>query len=150
MIRVREAYLDEIPPTSNHLYSVLHGRKVLAAEGRRFANRMVVTLGVAWQSSPPLDPNAAYGVYSCAHLHTLENLGYKTGKTQTRWKKRDASNLYKIVADTVSKLIGIDDSASFDTIACKRIVAEDQEEFMHIVVYQMSDDELTEGPTWLP
>lgn len=149
MIIVREAVVLEIPPTSNHLYSVVHGRLVLSAAGRQFSNRVSAELGQQWQSLPPLDPNAAYGVYSCAHLHSLENKGYKVGKADTRWKRRDASNLYKIVADTVSKLIGVDDSASFDTSAYKRRVQEGEPQFMHIVVYQLAEDELDRPPKWL-
>ena len=150
MVNVREAVILDIPPTSNHLYSSMRGRLVLSAAGRGFSNRLTAELGQQWQSLPPLDPNAAYGVYSCAHLHALENAGYKTGKTDTRWRRRDASNLYKIVADTVSKLIGVDDSASFDTSACKRRAPVGGEQYMHIVVYIIEESDLDGPPPWLP
>jgi hypothetical protein len=147
----RAAVFAEIPPSSNKLYSPgFKGRIKLSAEGRAYANRLRGSLVEQWKSLPALSIENAYGVHICAFLAGLENIGHKTGKADNRWKRRDASNLYKLAADVVAEALGVDDSTSFDTSACKRMVGSQAEEYIYISVNQIPEEDLWLPPRWVP
>lgn len=143
---IRCAVISQIPQSSNKLYFSMGGRLVKSAKGVAFANRVTGELSSQWSGLSPMSASSAYGVGVCAYLNPVENAGYKTGKAATRWKRRDASNLYKLVADVVALVVGVDDSASFDTVASKRGTT--GEEYMEIAIWEFDEGEQFRPPSW--
>ena len=150
MHKLREAWYGALPPSVNAIYKPgFHGRINLSTEGRTYANRLRASLAGQWAELDGLDPSGAFAVGVCSYMHGLEYGGHKTRKAKSRWRKVDASNLYKLVADVVAEALGVDDSSSFDTMASKRSVDRKEDEFIHVVVFQLEERELTEEPKWV-
>jgi Holliday junction resolvase RusA-like endonuclease len=63
---------------------------------------------ILWDD-PPLDQNTPYALRLEFYLPSLFNKGWPK-KAKTKYKRKDVSNLIKIVEDLLSWCLGIDDS----------------------------------------
>jgi Holliday junction resolvase RusA-like endonuclease len=103
--------LTEFPPSINRLYfSLPRGGKAMTTDGRRFQSHTVSKLHDTW--GPMLkgfDANKPYAVTVTVFFPSILNKGWP-GKAQQRFKKRDATNLIKLLEDTLAKAIGVDDA----------------------------------------
>ncbi len=128
--------LPFLPPTGNHIYGTNHhGKRYLTKEGAAFKTRAIahiqreklVEIGRLNQEKTDrsiyliqhvfyFDPaevlNATYGA--------LDRQGRpKKGSAETRYKKMDSENRVKVVSDSFSTAIGIDDSLFFHSSSSK-------------------------------
>lgn len=103
--------IQEFPPSVNRLYfSLPRGGKAMTTEGLRF-QRHVISI-IATEHGPSLkkfDANKPYTVELMVYFPEIYNKGWpKTA--QQRYKRRDATNLIKLLEDTLAKAIGVDDA----------------------------------------
>lgn len=103
--------LKEFPPSINKLYfSLPHGGKAMTKEGVRFQHLVVSQISKAW--GPELakfDNTKPYAVSVTVFFPEIFNKGWPD-KASQRFKKRDATNLIKLLEDTLAKAIGVDDA----------------------------------------
>lgn len=111
------ASIDRLPPSSNKLRSVYRGRLVTTAEARKFRHDCFEQLK---EFDPPkFDRDHALKLEITFCMPDLENSGWP-GKSKHRYKKRDVSNLLKLVEDVVCIYLGIDDSQFLSLTAKKK------------------------------
>ena len=125
-VLVREAVIYRVPPTSNHLYrNGYHGTRVMTKEGEAFANRVRADLSQEWIRTAPLDPDMPYQVRFVHYMPDLFNKNQgrpgKTGAPVRRFKRKDVSNMRKLLEDVVGEMIGVDDSSTLDAVSSKRL-----------------------------
>jgi len=109
-----------LPPSVNKMY-------VYTARGPRPSNAMrkfrakaamellsQISFGMA-----PLDPDKPHKLSIEFFLPVLENKGWPK-KAKTRFRRRDVSNLIKVVEDLISHALGIDDSCFIEVFATKK------------------------------
>ncbi len=118
-----------LPPSSNHIYiNISRGKKggggrFLSKEAEAFKNQMMFLVATSTahlnlEAIPKKDPNALFEVFYVFFFpeEDLLNGTYGNGTKKaaaTRYKRMDAENRIKLVADAFSKGIGIDDSLFF-------------------------------------
>jgi len=113
--------LPFLPPTSNNIYSTGRGGiRFLSKEAKNFKLRAIATIQSECMAKiAKLDREALYQVrYDFYFPHDeLVNKTYGSGKqgaAQTRYKRMDVENRIKIVSDSLSTAIGIDDCQFFE------------------------------------
>jgi Holliday junction resolvase RusA-like endonuclease len=107
---MRAFILPFFPPTTNHAYSVWHGRVHLAKEGKKFKTEVTSYLAQHYREDLLyFKKNVPYGMYLRLFFESLENAGWPK-KCDTRYKVFDATNRVKLVEDACRDAFGIDDS----------------------------------------
>jgi Holliday junction resolvase RusA-like endonuclease len=116
-----------LPPTSNHIYVTDWRRKVrfLSKEADAFKKKVITFVGQ--EQAPQItalgqaiknDPSAVFQIFVVLYFENDEllNKTFGNGKKEaaaTRYKRMDVENRVKLVVDSFSKAIGIDDSLFF-------------------------------------
>lgn len=102
-----------LPPSSNHAYVNKRGGggRTLSTEGRAWKKDTAAYLGQKYGLTlPRFSTELPYIVVVTFHLQVFnETFGAKNG-AKSRYKKRDTSNLWKLLADVLVPFLGIDDS----------------------------------------
>jgi Holliday junction resolvase RusA-like endonuclease len=110
-----------LPPTSNNIYVTgRNGIRFLSKEADSFKKRAITLIASEQQSKiVTLNPTGLYRVWYNFFFEDKEiiNKTFGSGKkdaASSRYKKMDVENRIKLVADSFSKAIGIDDSQFFE------------------------------------
>lgn len=112
-----------LPPTVNHAYATVKGRRILTTVGRVYKRSVIeiivreidtITDGF-WTQCAPMSLEIEL------FFPELENKGWSSGKSKSRYKQIDASNRVKLIEDAVSEALGVDDRHFFDVIVRKRV-----------------------------
>lgn len=112
-------HLLGIPPSTNHAYAVVRGRKLLTAQGKKYKLETTAHLARAYPGELKLfQPNKPFGVAYIISTPTLENAGWGKSAT-TRYKRFDGTNRLKLVEDALVDATGVDDS-NFLTTAVRK------------------------------
>lgn len=110
--------LDGLPPTTNHAYVTVKkrvGKKIasirtLSSAGRKYKKEVLAYLAKTYvRELAQVKSNEPYGVFFMFHLGTLENKTWPD-KAATRYRRTDADNRVKLLADTLVDAMGLDDS----------------------------------------
>ena len=123
-------HLPWLPPTDNNAYEnipvrMFRGKHVgggrrLSEEGRTFKVELTNYLARTYiQELREFKKNTRYVVWCIFYFDALVNKGWPN-KTDTRYKKIDATNRSKLMLDTIAELTGCDDSTYFDVVFSKR------------------------------
>ena len=104
------AELTLLPPSVNNMY-------IYTARGPRPSGKMKqfkakASMEIAQQipfGGNPLDGNKPHRLSILYYLPALYNKGWPS-KAKTRFKRRDVSNLVKVLEDVLAECLGIDDS----------------------------------------
>lgn len=116
---VFQASLSVLPPSANKMYVKTRNGLIASKEMKVFLNQA----GVELMRQIPLDfrrpdQNQPHRLVLDLFLPTLYNAGYpKT--TENRFRRRDASNLVKVVEDLTARTLGIDDSCFVSVLVNK-------------------------------
>lgn len=114
-----------LPPTSNRIYVNRrggHGR-FLSKEAEQFKKRF--SLEVVPHYLPQISQLSAGELYRVGYVFyfpkdELINKGFAQGKAQSRYKRMDVENRLKLISDSLSTALGVDDSLFFGTACDKR------------------------------
>jgi Holliday junction resolvase RusA-like endonuclease len=104
------ARLGFLPPSVNKMYVHTKWGPKPSVEMRKF--KATARIEIAKQldlTAEPADGNSAHILVIDYFLPNLYNKGWP-GKAKTRFKRRDVSNLVKVLEDVVAECLGIDDS----------------------------------------
>lgn len=111
--------IAELPPSDNHLYFVVRGRKVMTKEGKRYGNMISAAVGKCALKGVSFDPNLYHAAKLEVFFEKVETKGwfqfFKRGKkagqrkADRRFYKTDTDNRRKLIIDSVCEAIGIDD-----------------------------------------
>lgn len=106
-----QAILEEFPPSINKLYfSLPHGGKAMTPAGKRFQRRTMMQLQRTWGPAlSEFSPDQPYHIDVIVYFPEIINRTWPR-VAQQKYKKRDADNLMKLLLDTISKAIGVDDA----------------------------------------
>lgn len=112
--------IKEFPPSANDLYfSSPRGGKAMTTKGKRFQRLVVDQIHrEAGHKLAQFKADQPYEILVMVFFPTIYNKGWPE-KAQQRYKKRDADNLLKLLLDTISKAIGVDD-ANFLKVAVEK------------------------------
>lgn len=104
--------LPWVPPSSNKAYFNMRGAgRVLTKEGRAFLTTTKAHLAQKYPREMQFfKPNVPYHIVLRFIFEDLENKGFATGKTATRYKHFDGGNRTKLLEDALKDAGGIDDS----------------------------------------
>ena len=105
-----KAELTLLPPSVNKMYIYTTRGPRPSSEMKKFKAKasMEIARQVNFEAQP-LDPNKAYRLTIEYFLPSLFNKGWPK-KAKTKYKRRDVSNLVKVLEDVLSECLGIDDS----------------------------------------
>jgi crossover junction endodeoxyribonuclease RusA len=92
------------PPSVNHLYAVVHGRKVLSAKGRAYQQAVLQSL---------------YEQQGWTRFGD-QRIGYTVTAFPPDKRRRDLSNLVKVVEDALTKAGVWDDDSQVDAMTWQR------------------------------
>jgi len=107
---VFEAKITVLPPSVNKMYVYTKwGPRPSSAMKKFKAKAMAELVKQVPFDSEPLDKNLPYRLSLEFYLPALINKGWP-GKAKTRYKRRDVSNLVKVVEDVLAQCLGVDDS----------------------------------------
>ena len=103
--------LKEFPPSINKLYfNHPRGGKAMTNEGKRFQRLVVEQIQQEiGHKLAQFKEDQPYEVRITVYFPTILNKGWPE-KAQQKYKKRDADNILKLLLDTLSKAIGVDDA----------------------------------------
>ena len=113
MPKVIKLEINELPPSINKLYTISSFRSItLTAAGRKFKNKIIseFTQKLLFHIGQ-LDPNKAHTLEFIFYMPEIENKGWEDGKTKTRFKRQDITNLIKLLEDCLMTVLCIDDSS---------------------------------------
>ena len=134
---------DELPVSVNKLYFFSGGRRRLSAEGRKYKTKFVTTRGgctVQNLMSFDVDADAKYVLRLWFRMAPtrLYNRSYGTDKrVKSPFRDVDASNLVKLVEDSISELIGVRDRNNW-IVLCQKV--ESEEEGVDALLYKLDFD----------
>jgi len=107
---VFEAKITTLPPSVNKMYvHTKWGPRPSAAMKKFKAKAAAELIKQISFDMEPLDKNSPYRLSLEFYLPALVNKSWP-GKAKTKYKRRDVSNLVKVVEDVLSRCLGIDDS----------------------------------------
>ena len=119
MTPVLHVWVPFLPPSSNNIY-VQHptGKgRVLSSKARTFKIRAMQTLQTEGKTALKiLERNVPYELRLDIFFEQVEN---KQSTKGNRYKKIDLSNRVKLIEDTVSEAIGLDDCHNFRQVLMK-------------------------------
>jgi Holliday junction resolvase RusA-like endonuclease len=111
---MQRIFIQGSVPSVNKLYSTVHGRKVLVAEGRKFKNRVVAEIAAQLNPMEPLNKELALSVHVLFLVSKLlASTWNKKNGAENRFLPVDLDNKLKILLDCVSLATGIDDRNIF-------------------------------------
>jgi hypothetical protein len=118
MIRLE---LPWLPPSSNHAYmNNGFGGRTLSTEGKKFKRETTAHFAQRYPREMRFfKANLPYLLVMRFFFEDLENKGFATGKTETRYKKFDGGNRTKLLEDALKDAGGIDDSQTLTSIWSK-------------------------------
>lgn len=112
-----------VPPSDNAIYTTImigkgkrkFPKRQLTKEARAYKKKVATMVaGMALKTTASFQPNVKYECLVKVFFEKVYNRGWpKTAKT--RYKREDAQDRIKLVTDSVSEAIGIDDSHHFIT-----------------------------------
>ncbi|MAP23266.1 MAG: hypothetical protein CL582_20255 [Alteromonadaceae bacterium] len=107
---VFKAEIPLLPPSVNRMYVYTRQGPRPSSDMKKFKAKAstALTKQISF-TDKPLKKNTPYKLYLDFHLQKLLNKGWPK-KAKTKFKKRDVSNLIKVVEDLLSWCLGIDDS----------------------------------------
>jgi len=110
-----------LPPSLNHAYvNIARGRKKSAAAVFfEIAARGLIGDAMALRPLASL-ANEPLVLRVEIEIDAIENKGWSSGKSKTRYKRLDVSNRIKLVEDVLCSMLGIDDSQFMSVTAVKR------------------------------
>ncbi len=113
------AFVPLLPPSVNDLYFYTPTGPRDKTPTKTFKSKASKALmkSIAFDAEP-LDSNTPYRLEIRFYLPALYNKSWPE-KAKTRFKRRDTSNLIKLIEDVVSKSLGVDDSAFVEIFAQK-------------------------------
>lgn len=111
------AFIPELPPSTNKMHAVVQGHLVLTRAAREYKARSYEALKEFEHRQ--FSPDIALELDITFHLPKLTNKGWP-GKAKRKYKKRDVTNMLKLIEDVVALYLEIDDSQFLDVIARKR------------------------------
>lgn len=104
-----ELVIPGLPPSTNHAYVTVRGRRMLSKEGKKFKLETTSYLSRNYPGELQLfQKNTAYGVLFTIWTPDLENKGWPE-KAETRYKRFDGSNRVKLIEDALVDAVGVDD-----------------------------------------
>jgi len=129
--------IKEFPPSINKLYfNHPRGGKSVTTAGKAFQRRILYQ--IQQEHGPELvqfKPNDPYDLTIEMYFPEIYNKGWpKTA--QQRFKRRDADNLLKLLLDTLSRAIGVDDANFLRFTVVKRRDPENPRIEVTIAPYQ--------------
>ena len=109
-----------LPPSVNNMYVYTTRGPRPSAEMKRFKSKASIEIAKQVDfSSQPLDGNKAYKLVIDYYLPSLFNKSWPK-QAKTKYKRRDVSNLVKVVEDVLAECLGIDDSC-FTEISLRKL-----------------------------
>jgi len=105
-----------LPPTDNHIYTTLRGRRgrILTAEAKSYKTLVASRVAdLAAHSSIQLRTDVPYAISISAYFPVIENVNWSKGITRSRYRKVDTQNRQKLLVDGLMTAIGVDDSHLF-------------------------------------
>lgn len=107
---VFQAEIGLLPPSVNKMYVYTTRGPRPSGEMKKFKAKASTQLAKQIDfNAKPLDQNTPYEVFLDFYLPALVNKGWP-GKAKTKYKRKDVSNLVKVVEDLLSNCLGVDDS----------------------------------------
>jgi len=104
-------WIEGIPPSSNHAYATVHGRRILSSKGKKY---IAETKAHLTQTFPKemnfFKDNRPYLVCFRIFFTDVENKGWFQRKADSRYKRIDVGNRLKLLEDCLKAAAGIDDS----------------------------------------
>ena len=118
--KVFEAEISLLPPSVNKMYIYTARGPRPSSEMKLFKTKAALEISrqIRFDIAPP-DENKAYHLRIDFFLPSLFNKGWPK-KAKTRFKRRDVSNLIKVVEDLVAQGLGIDDSC-FTEVSVRKL-----------------------------
>ena len=116
---VYQANLTILPPSANKMYTKTRNGLIQSKEMKVFlAQASVELLRQLPLSFQTPDQNKPHRLVLDLFLPALYNSGFPKS-TPNRYRRRDASNLVKVVEDLISRTVGIDDSCFVSVLVNK-------------------------------
>jgi Holliday junction resolvase RusA-like endonuclease len=115
-----DVFIGLLPPSSNKIHTTGRGRKrlVLSQAARNFKTDFYEALK---EFAPPsFGPDEELVLDVTFYLEKFKTEGWKTGKAKRKYRRRDVSNMLKLLEDVVALYLEIDDSQFLDIVARKR------------------------------
>lgn len=112
-------WIPFLPPSSNKIYEPVWVRgkprgKRLSDAGRRFKVRAMKTIQEGGRAALlNLKEHVPYELTLAIFLNKIENKGWVSKKTDSRYAKVDVTNRIKLIEDTVADAVGVDDRHNF-------------------------------------
>lgn len=139
--------VDDIPPSTNGLYTVVHGRKILTKKGLAWKQRFIATRGgisaqELMQFRGDIEQEYDLDLWFYLSPERLYSAGYGTDKrVKYPFRNLDTSNLFKLMEDSIAELTGLQgDRANFDIHAHKRPTAGSEFAIAHLVPSSCEED----------
>lgn len=126
MQKVLKISYDELPPTTNHIYSTnRYGKRFLTKEAKKYKTKFISFVAQNhFGEIASLNPNGIYRVKWAFYFpkNAVINLTFgKKGGAKSRYKKMDITNRTKLIEDALVTALGIDDRQIFETVQKKLI-----------------------------
>lgn len=112
-------WFQQYPPSTNNLYTIARGRKILSHFARAY--KKYVKFSIAEQMPAAINPHGKFRFHYILY-DKWTNKGWP--KTKTRYRRFDISNRLKCLEDAICESFAIDDSQIFQIEIEKRENAE--------------------------
>ena len=110
-------FIDKLPPSSNHIKAVYRGRLTTTNKAKEYK---IYAFEQLKEFEPPeFGRNDPLRLRLTFRFKNLVNKTWPNGKAKYRYRKRDVSNLVKLLEDVVSTYLEIDDSQILEIVARK-------------------------------
>ena len=138
-----------LPPTDNNIYinasTTKGGHKrsirILSDEAKAYKRSTATEIAdMAIRHTVQFRQNVPYLVLLRVFFENVENAGWATGKAKTRYKKVDTTNRGKLLIDSVTQAIGVDDSHIFPVFKFKDHDSDDPR--VEAEVYELEEGEI--------
>jgi hypothetical protein len=108
--------VPSVPPSVNHAYITAHNRRILTKVGRAYKEETKTYIARTYPRELTLfTKEHQYAVLVRVTLlkDAVFCKGFESGKTESRYKKLDATNRIKLFEDALAEATGIDDQQNF-------------------------------------
>lgn len=126
--------LPGLPPSVNHVYLTVHGKRILSKkEGAAYKTSVQAAIALnSILNRESISPAAALTLVVVLEVPESKLLNKGWPKTiKTRYKRYDASNRVKVLEDVISTALGYDDGQNF-TVVVAKVVSSDDKERTHV------------------
>jgi Holliday junction resolvase RusA-like endonuclease len=111
------AHIDKLPPSTNRLRTVSRNRIITTPEAREYKS-------YAYEQLKAVEPvefgeGDSLRIKVVFYFPKLENKGWSKGLAKFRYKKRDITNLLKVLEDVVAAYLNVDDAQFIELTASK-------------------------------